>query len=75
MGYWRETIHEFLEMGGYAAYIWSSYGLVLAVLVGLLITSFLGVRARERELAALEERFGHRRPRRRQQDVETHHNT
>ena len=26
-------IHEFLEMGGYAAYVWPAYGLTLIVLV------------------------------------------
>jgi heme exporter protein D len=28
------SIREFLAMGGYAAYVWPSYGLALAVLVG-----------------------------------------
>ena len=62
-------------MGGYAAYVWSSYGLVLAVLAALLIASFLGMRARERELAALEERLGPRRHPRREQDTEMRHGT
>ena len=31
------SITEFLHMGGYAPYVWSSYGLALVVLVGNLI--------------------------------------
>ncbi|UUX51448.1 heme exporter protein CcmD [Nisaea acidiphila] len=57
-------IQDFLEMGGYATYVWSSYAVVLVVLVGMLIASVSAMRARERELNALEERVGGRRQRR-----------
>ncbi len=30
---------EFLEMGGYAQYVWSSFGLTLVVLVGNVIAA------------------------------------
>ncbi len=29
------SFREFLHMGGYAAYVWSAYGLTAAVLIGL----------------------------------------
>jgi len=63
-------------MGGYAAYIWSSYGVVVAVLAVMLVSSILGVRARERELSTLEERVGPRRQRRQQSGLkDAHHDT
>ena len=31
------NITEFLHMGGYAPYVWSSYGLALLILVGNLV--------------------------------------
>ena len=62
-------------MGGYALYVWSSYGFVLAMLAALIFASFRGLRARESALAALEERFGPRRQRRREQDTEMRHGT
>ena len=51
---------EFLAMGGYAAYVWPAYGLAAIILVGLLVASLRGLRAREAELDAVEVR----RPRR-----------
>ena len=57
-------------MGGYAAYVWSSYGVVVAGLAVMLISSVAGVRARDRELTALEERVGSRRQRRQQPGLE-----
>ncbi|TWB75492.1 heme exporter protein D [Nitrospirillum amazonense] len=44
----------FLSMGGYAAYVWSSYGAAAVVLVGLLVLSLSGLRRVERTLATLE---------------------
>jgi heme exporter protein D len=32
-------LSEFLAMGGYAAYVWSAYGLSLVVLAGLVVTT------------------------------------
>ena len=53
---------EFFAMGGYAAYIWPAYGMAALVLLGLLVASIKGLRAREATLKALE---GSRPPRRR----------
>jgi heme exporter protein D len=47
-------ISEFLDMGGYAGFIWPSYGAVIAVLAVLLWLSLRGLKAAERELAQLE---------------------
>ena len=57
-------MREFLEMGGYAAYVWPAYGAALATMLGLLAASLASARARRRELAALEGRGRTRRPRR-----------
>jgi heme exporter protein D len=62
-----ETMKEFLAMGGYAPYVWSSYGLALVLLLVLLVASLAGLRSRERTLAALE--AANPRRRRRKADV------
>lgn len=28
-----KSLHEFLTMGGYAAYVWSSYGIALVIML------------------------------------------
>jgi heme exporter protein D len=63
-------LRDFLEMGGYATYVWSSYAVVFVVLAGMLIASLNALRARDSELKALEERVGGRRQRRNQRRVE-----
>ncbi|PIW31173.1 MAG: heme exporter protein CcmD [Rhodospirillales bacterium CG15_BIG_FIL_POST_REV_8_21_14_020_66_15] len=45
---------KFLEMGGYAGFVWPSYAAVLAVLAVLLWLSLRGLRAAEGELSRLE---------------------
>jgi heme exporter protein D len=52
----------FLEMGGYAAYVWSAYGITLAV---LLLNIWSARRARIRSLARAAETIDEVRPRRR----------
>ena len=47
------SLAEFFHMGGYALYVWPSFGLTAAVLAGLLAVSLRGLRAREATLAAL----------------------
>jgi len=47
---------EFLEMGGYGAFIWPSYGAVALVLLGLWIASRRFVTTTEAELANLNPR-------------------
>jgi heme exporter protein D len=57
---------EFLHMGGYAPYVWSSYGLGALFLVGMLLTSLRRLRTRRDDLARLEAA----RPRRRRDGAE-----
>ncbi|MFY8093957.1 MAG: heme exporter protein CcmD [Niveispirillum sp.] len=54
---------DFFHMGGYAIYVWSSYGLALLVLTGLLLASLSGLRRKERMLASLEQGLPRRRRR------------
>lgn len=42
-------------MGGYAAYVWPSFGLALLVVVGLALASRSALRAAESELARLKQ--------------------
>lgn len=49
-----EGLVRFLEMGGYAAFVWPAYGVTAAVLGSLAIASLRGLRASERALAELE---------------------
>jgi len=44
---------EFLEMGGYGAYVWPAYGAVAVVMLGLWITSRRFVKSTEAELTKL----------------------
>jgi heme exporter protein CcmD len=48
----------FLQMGGYAAYVWPALGLTVAILVGMAATSIGRLRASERALKDAEARFG-----------------
>jgi len=45
---------KFLEMGGYAVYVWPAFAMAALVLIGLLITSLRTLRAREAVLKRLE---------------------
>jgi len=49
-----DKIASFLEMGGYAEYVWPAFGIAFAVLVGFLISSLRTLRSREATLRALE---------------------
>lgn len=44
---------EFLAMGGYAAFVWPTYGVAAAVLLGLLGLSVRNMRRREALVADL----------------------
>ena len=55
-------MNEFLAMGGYAPYVWSAYGITLAV---LLLNIWSARRARIRSLARAAETTADARPRRR----------
>ena len=47
---------EYLEMGGYAAYVWSAFGIAAALMVGLFVQSRHAARQREVELAEIRMR-------------------
>jgi heme exporter protein D len=47
---------EFLQMGGYAFYVWTAYGLTLAVLGGAVLVPLLRYRRLRRETARRERR-------------------
>lgn len=56
-----ERVGTFLEMGGYAAYVWPALGLTVVILVGMAAASIGRMRAAERALDEAEQRFGRRR--------------
>ena len=49
-----ENFAQFVEMGGYARFVWPSFGLTFVILVGLLVVSWRALKAAEAELAALQ---------------------
>lgn len=53
-----DGVAKFLDMGGYAAYVWPALGLTVLVLAGLLVASVKSARRREAELARLEAETG-----------------
>lgn len=55
---------EFLAMGGYALYVWSSFAVTLIVLGGLAVASRRDLAAKERELEALQAASPHRQRKR-----------
>ena len=48
-----DAVSQFLDMGGYAGFVWPAYGIVAIVLVGLLVVSRRELRAAEKTLGAL----------------------
>ena len=56
-----DVIHEFLTMGGYAAFVWPAFGITVVVMVGLLVASLRGLRQERQTLELME----NARPRRR----------
>ena len=48
-----DSIRTFLEMGGYAAFVWPAFAVTFAVLAGMLIVTLRTLRRREAALAAL----------------------
>jgi heme exporter protein D len=47
-------IKDFIDMGGYGAYIWPSYGVTAVVMIVMLVTSLRGLRENEATLQSLE---------------------
>jgi heme exporter protein D len=50
-----ERFMSFLEMGGYAAYVWPAFGITAAVLAALAFASLRSLRAREQMLEGLQQ--------------------
>ncbi len=48
-----EKLMQFMEMGGYAGYIWPAFGIVLAVMAFMWIAGMRGWRKSEQVLASL----------------------
>ena len=49
-----ETLAAFLDMGGYAAYVWPAYGLAFVALGGIVIITQRSLKAREAAFDALK---------------------
>lgn len=58
-----DNLAAFLDMGGYARFIWPAYGLAALVMVAVLVSTLRNLRARERQLAALQDQLPGRRGR------------
>ncbi len=48
-----DSFQTFLDMGGYAGFVWPAYALAAAILVGLLFVSLRQLRKAEADLEAL----------------------
>ena len=59
-----DRIASFLEMGGYAPYVWPAYAIAFVVMVGFLLTSLRTLKSRRATLKALEAARPDRRQRR-----------
>ncbi len=49
-----DTLMNYLAMGGYAAWVWPSYGLATIGVVGVLLVSRRTLKTREREFEMLK---------------------
>ena len=49
-----ESVSAFLDMGGYAAFVWPSFAITAVVLVGMLVASLRWLRSTEAALNALQ---------------------
>ncbi|MCZ6467427.1 MAG: heme exporter protein CcmD [Alphaproteobacteria bacterium] len=56
-----ESVSAFLDMGGFAAFVWPSFAITAVVLVGMLVASLRWLRSTEAALAALQAERGARR--------------
>ena len=48
---------DYLQMGGYALFVWPAYGLSILVMLGLAIGAWRTVKVRERDLARLRDQL------------------
>ena len=58
-----DTLNDFFAMGGHAIYVWTSWGLTLALLVGLVVHAFQERRQLMRQLQRQARREERRQPR------------
>lgn len=58
-----DTLNDFFAMGGHAIYVWTSWGLTLALLAGLVMHAFRERRQLMRELRRQVRREERRQPR------------
>lgn len=49
-----DSFRDFLAMGGYGAFVWPAFAITAVVMIGVLIASVKGLRAREAELDSLQ---------------------
>ena len=49
-----DGLSEFLSMGGYAAFVWPAYAVVVVVLVAVYVASARSLRARELDVEKAE---------------------
>jgi heme exporter protein D len=47
-------LHTFFQMGGYAGFVWPAYAITALGLIGALVSSWHGWKAREREFETLK---------------------
>jgi heme exporter protein D len=52
------TLTEFLHMGGYAFYVWTSYGLAAVILIANLLVPMVNARRQRRDLIGKLRREG-----------------
>ena len=50
-------MNDYFAMGGYAAFVWPAYGLSALVMIGLVVTGWRNLKARERDLAKLRDQL------------------
>ncbi len=55
-----DRIQAFLDMGGYAMFVWPAYAIAIGVLIGLLVVSLHGMRGHEEALRSLRSNLPHR---------------
>lgn len=63
-----EAVRDYLAMGGYAAFVWPSYGVTAVIMVAITVLTLRRLRQRQRALKTLEETVGPRRRRSRQDE-------
>ncbi len=55
-----DRFQAFLDMGGYAIFVWPAYAIAIGVLIGLLVVSLRGMRGHEAALKSLRANLPHR---------------